>query len=159
MKKITIIAIVIILGTTLASFIKDSKRDYDSKSKLCVIKKVELIKMPSLNPNGHPWDINSGPDVYFIISSQGNQLFKSGVKYDLDISSLPVYFANDLPFTLPYLNQVYTVTFWEYENNTLLKKDKAIKNGSFNPKDFLNKPWVLFGDKTDFSFKIYMAWE
>jgi hypothetical protein len=158
MKKLTVLAISVLFFTVLTSSKINSEANDKSSSTLCVIKKVVLNKMPSLNKNGSPWDMGSGPDVYFKITSQGKKIFESGVKNDLDISTLPLTFSNGLPFTLPYLNQQYAIEFYDYENGSLLKGDKYIGGFYFNPKDYSNNSSINLSS-SDLSCTIYTEWE
>lgn len=159
MKKVTFLILSILLVVVLTSLKTENLNGKKSSSELCVITKVVLNKMSSLNENGSTWDMGSGPDPYFIIKSQDKQIFKSGVLVDLDVSTLPASYTNKLPFTLPYLNQKYTIEWYESENGTLLKGDKYIVGYSFNPKDYLHQSSLTFGRNENFSFTFYLEWE
>jgi hypothetical protein len=159
MKNLIIfpVAILFVIMFTNSTTIK-TKNIEKTSSQLCVITKIVLNKMPSLNSNGSPWDMGSGPDVYCQILSQNKVLFESGTKEDLDISTLPVSYTNKLPFTLPYLNQSYMIKFFDYENGTLLKSDTYIFGFTFNPKDYYQKSSIYLHNDS-YACTLYTEWE
>lgn len=124
----------------------------------CVIQSIVITQMSSKKDDGYNWDTWDGSDVYFEIFSAGNVILTTTVWDNLDIGTLPIKFSTSFPFTLPYLNQKYTIYAYDYDDYS---SNDGIGGYYFNPADYVDThpKSVKFTSNDKIDITLNLEWE
>ena len=100
---------------------------------------ITINAMPLTN-NGSNWDwditgLTSDPDVFYVLK-QGEVEIYSSTSQD-NISTLPISFTENLPYTINALSQEYTIELYDNDQIAGLGENEFIGSCSFTPNEYI----------------------
>lgn len=103
------------------------------------IYKVKLEKMPFRKLDGNPWDIGmaGGPDVFFKITENGQPIFTSETRKDIEFEEIPLTWECHL--SISDIRAHYSIIFSDDD----LKNDDMISSLNFQAKNLNSSPIIL----------------
>jgi hypothetical protein len=97
---------------------------------------ITINSMPMTN-NGSNWDIgilgSENPDVFYVLK-QGDGDIISSISQD-NIESCPIFFTENLPYTITNLSQEYTIELYDNDQIAGLGENELIGSCSFTPNE------------------------
>ncbi len=125
------------------------------------ITKLSITAIPFLNSSGASWDVSSGPDPYFVISSY-NDVSKTsiitGAAYqDIKSTDLPLSWNFTNAMQITNLDTKYLITV--YDEDTLVPD--TITTTTFLPNDYKNTypaTVVLTNSSGSMSLTLTLTW-
>ena len=98
---------------------------------------INAIPMTS---NGSNWDVGilgaENPDVFYVLK-QGSGDISSSSSQD-NISTFPISFTENLPYTINNLSQEYTIELYDSDQIAGLGENEFIGSCSFTPNEYIN---------------------
>ena len=100
---------------------------------------ITINAMPLTN-NGSNWDwditgLTSDPDVFYVLK-QGEVEIYSSTSQD-NISTLPISFTENLPYTINVLLQEYTIELYDNDQIAGVGENELIGSCSFTPNEYI----------------------
>jgi len=99
---------------------------------------ITINAMPMTN-NGSNWDVgilgSENPDVFYVLK-QGNGDISSSSSQD-NISTFPILFTENLPYTINNLSQEYTIELYDNDQIAGVGENELIGSCSFTPNEFM----------------------
>ena len=97
---------------------------------------ITINSIPMTN-NGSNWDIgilgSENPDVFYVLK-QGDGDIISSISQD-NIESCPIFFTENLPYTITNLSQEYTIELYDNDQIAGLGENELIGSCSFTPNE------------------------
>jgi len=99
---------------------------------------ITINAIPMTN-NGSNWDVgilgSENPDVFYVLK-QGNGDISSSSSQN-NISSFPISFTENLPYTTNNLSQEYTIELYDNDQIAGVGENELIGSCSFTPNDHI----------------------
>ena len=99
---------------------------------------ITINAMPMTN-NGSNWDVgilgSENPDVFYVLK-QGNGDISSSSSQD-NISTFPILFTENLPYTINNLSQEYTIELYDNDQIAGVGENELIGSCSFTPNEYI----------------------
>jgi len=100
---------------------------------------ITINAIPMTN-NGSNWDVGilgaENPDVFYVLK-QGSGDISSSSSQD-NISTFPISFTENLPYTINNLSQEYTIELYDSDQIAGLGENEFIGSCSFTPNEYIN---------------------
>jgi hypothetical protein len=96
---------------------------------------ITINAMPMTN-NGATWDwditgLTSDPDVFYVLKQGGGDIVSSSSQDN--ISTFPISFTENLPYTINNLSQEYTIDLYDNDQVAGIGENELIGSCSFTP--------------------------
>ncbi|MBT3611806.1 MAG: hypothetical protein HN522_02535 [Flavobacteriales bacterium] len=100
--------------------------------------KIIVNSMPMTN-NGSDWDVgilgSENPDVFYVLKQGGGDISSSSSQDN--ISTFPISFTENLPYTINNLSQEYTIELYDSDQIAGLGENEFIGSCSFTPNEYI----------------------
>jgi len=97
---------------------------------------ITINSMPMTN-NGSNWDIgilgSENPDVFYVLKQGGGDIISSSSQDNIE--SCPIFFTENLPYTITNLSQEYTIELYDNDQIAGLGENELIGSCSFTPNE------------------------
>ena len=97
---------------------------------------ITINSMPMTN-NGSNWDIgilgSENPDVFYVLKQEGGDIISSSSQDNIE--SCPIFFTENLPYTITNLSQEYTIELYDNDQIAGLGENELIGSCSFTPNE------------------------
>ena len=97
---------------------------------------ITINAMPLTN-NGSNWDIgilgSENPDVFYVLKQGDGDIISSSSKDNIE--SCPIFFTENLPYTITNLSQEYTIELYDNDQIAGLGENELIGSCSFTPNE------------------------
>jgi len=97
---------------------------------------ITINSMPMTN-NGSNWDIgilgSENPDVFYVLKQGDGDIISSSSQDNIE--SCPIFFTENLPYTIPNLSQEYTIELYDNDQIAGLGENELIGSCSFTPNE------------------------
>ena len=97
---------------------------------------ITVNSMPMTN-NGSDWDIgilgSENPDVFYVLKEGDGDIVSSSSKDNIE--SCPIFFTENLPYTITNLSQEYTIELYDNDQIAGLGENELIGSCSFTPNE------------------------
>lgn len=83
------------------------------------ITKITVIDLPFVNANGSSWDYLNGPDVYYTITDQSDNILMNGSSSrinDVTPANLPLVWTLGTPFEITDFNVGRFIDLWDHDS-------------------------------------------
>jgi hypothetical protein len=97
---------------------------------------ITINSMPMTN-NGSNWDIgilgSENPDVFYVLKQGDGDIISSSSQDNIE--SCPIFFTENLPYTITNLSQEYTIELYDNDQIAGLGENELIGSCSFTPNE------------------------
>jgi hypothetical protein len=97
---------------------------------------ITVNSMPMTN-NGSDWDIgilgSENPDVFYVLKQGDGDIISSSSQDNIE--SCPIFFTENLPYTITNLSQEYTIELYDNDQIAGLGENELIGSCSFTPNE------------------------
>ena len=97
---------------------------------------ITINAMP-LTDNGSNWDIgilgSENPDVFYVLKQGDGDIISSSSQDNIE--SCPIFFTENLPYTITNLSQEYTIELYDNDQIAGLGENELVGSCSFTPNE------------------------